>query len=151
LPVTNVRGSCMRASASSHGRFRCLKEAMDAEGLEPCSPQVPNNGRGSSRARSQVASIRADLRSAATSPRLCARLLKARPHALDVAVCEEICGMAHRTSCSCRLHRHCLVPGVTGTSNVQPPCTALHYTAGTPPPPTIYSRSYRTPTSAGQL
>jgi hypothetical protein len=128
LPVTNVRGSCMRASASSHGRFRCLKEAMDAEGLEPCSPQVPNNGRGSSRARSQVASIRADLRSAATSPRLCARLLKARPYALDVGICEEICGMAHRTSCSCRVHRHCL--GFWGYGDVQRSapmhCTTLH-------------------------
>jgi hypothetical protein len=126
LPATNVRGSCMRASASSHGRFGRLKEAMDAEGLEPCSPQVPNNGRSSLHARSQVASIRAGPRSTATSPRLYTRLLKVQPHALDVGVCEEISSMAHRTSCSCRLHRHCLTFWNYGSVQRSAP---MHYTA----------------------
>lgn len=111
LAVTNVRGSCMRASASSHASFRSLREVEDTQGLQSCSQQVPNSGRSSLYARSQAASICAMLHASRQRRQACIHtrlVLTLRPHAWYVRVLGQIGNLAHRKSCSRRRCRHCL-------------------------------------------
>jgi hypothetical protein len=148
LPATNVRGSCMRASASSHGRFR----------RKPWTQKVLNHV-----PRRYLTTVGAPCMHAAKR-RLPELTYAPRQRRQDCIHACWKCDRMHWTSGYARRSAAWLtaraaavdfivivsVSGITGPFNVQPPGTALQGTAGTPPPPTIYCWRYRIPTSAGQ-